>query len=203
MNEDIFSAKEALTFDDLLIIPGYSEYLPSEVDIHARLTDSITLNVPILSAAMDTVTEARMAIAIAREGGIGIIHRNLSPEAQAKEVDTVKRSESGMITNPITLSPSSTLHDAETLMATFHISGVPIVDPQSEKLVGILTNRDIRFTNPEDMDRPVSDFMTSENLITAPINTSLEQAKQILQKYRIEKLPLVGHGRETQGLDHC
>jgi len=200
MNEDIFSAKEALTFDDLLIIPGYSEYLPSEVDIHARLTDSIPLNVPILSAAMDTVTEARMAIAIAREGGIGIIHRNLSPEAQAKEVDTVKRSESGMITNPITLSPSSTLHDAETLMATFHISGVPIVDPQSEKLVGILTNRDIRFTNPEDMDRPVSDFMTSENMITAPINTSLEQAKQILQKYRIEKLPLVDTEGRLKGL---
>lgn len=200
MNEEIFSANESLTFDDLLIVPGYSEYLPSEVDVRARLTNTISLNIPILSAAMDTVTEARLAIALAREGGIGIIHRNLPPEEQAKEVDTVKRSESGMISDPITLPPVSTLQDAENLMANFHISGVPIVDTNTKKLIGILTNRDIRFTQPEDMGRLVTDFMTSENLITAPITTTLEQAKHILQKHRIEKLHLVDGDGKLEGL---
>ena len=150
MNEDLFTAREALTFDDVLIVPGFSQVLPTDTDIRARLTDSIQLNTPLLSAAMDTVTEARLAIALAREGGLGIIHRNLSPEAQAKEVETVKRSESGMIVDPITLPQTATLQEAEEIMSRFHISGVPIVDPQTQRLVGILTNRDIRFTGPED-----------------------------------------------------
>lgn len=191
MNEEIFQSQDSLTFDDLLIVPGYSEILPSEVDIRARLTRTIQLNVPLLSAAMDTVTEARLAIALAREGGIGILHRNMSPEAQAKEVDTVKRSESGMITDPITLPPTATLQEAEDIMANFHISGVPIVDPETGKLVGILTNRDTRFTEPDDYSRPVRDFMTSRNLVTAPVGTSLDDARRILQEHRIEKLPLV------------
>lgn len=200
MNEDIFRVNESLTFDDLLIVPGYSEILPSQVDVRARLTNTISLNVPILSAAMDTVTEARLAIALAREGGIGIIHRNMSPEAQAKEVDMVKRSESGMITDPITLPPTATLADAEKIMASFHISGVPIVDPATEKLVGILTNRDTRFTDPEDFDHPVSEFMTSKNLVTAPVQTTFDEAKQILQEHRIEKLLLVDASGRLQGL---
>jgi len=149
---------------------------------------------------MDTVTEARMAIALAREGGIGIIHRNLSPEAQAREVEVVKRSESGMISDPITLQPTATLQDASDIMARFHISGIPIVEKDSQKLVGILTNRDIRFCEAQDFSRPVSDFMTREGLITAPLGTTLEQAKTILQKYRIEKLPLVDEAGHIQGL---
>jgi IMP dehydrogenase len=176
MNDDIFSADESLTFDDLLIEPGYSETLPSQMDVRARLAGDIWLNVPILSAAMDTVTEARMAIALAREGGIGIIHRNLSPEAQAHEVEVVKRSESGMISDPITLTPDATLQEAETIMANFHISGIPIVDAKSQKLVGIVTNRDIRFTDNKDNTRLVSEFMTREGLVTAPLGTTLEQA---------------------------
>lgn len=195
MNEELFQSYQALTFDDLLLVPGYSEVLPSETDVRARLTREIQLNIPLLSAAMDTVTESRLAIALAREGGIGIVHRNLSPEVQAGEVDKVKRSESGMITNPVTLPPSATLADAEEIMGKFHISGIPIVDG-TRRLVGILTNRDTRFTEPEDMQRPVSDFMTADNLVTGPAGTSLEQAKRILQKHRIEKLPLVdGDGR--------
>lgn len=200
MNEEIFKPNESLTFDDLLVVPGYSDCLPSDVDIRSRLTPTITLNVPILSAAMDTVTEARLAIALAREGGIGIIHRNMSPEAQAKEVDTVKRSESGMITDPITLPPTATLAEAETIMGTFHISGVPVVDPETQKLVGILTNRDTRFAEPEDFQRPVSEFMTSKNLVTAGVHTTLEEAKRILQEHRIEKLPLVDDYGRIKGL---
>ncbi len=200
MNEELFNTHEALTFDDLLIVPGFSECLPSEVDVRARLTRNITLNIPILSAAMDTVTEARLAIALAREGGIGILHRNMSPEAQAKEVDTVKRSEAGMITDPITLPPTASLQDGEDIMANFHISGVPIVDPETNKLVGILTNRDIRFTEPEDYTRPVSTFMTTRNLITAPVDTTLEEARRILQEHRIEKLPLVDGQGQIVGL---
>lgn len=200
MNQELFSSYDALTFDDVLIIPGYSEVLPAEVDIHARLTRSITLNIPILSAAMDTVTGARLAIALAREGGIGIIHRNLSPEQQAKEVDTVKRSESGMITDPITLPPTATLRDAEEIMASFHISGVPIVDPETHRLVGILTNRDTRFAEASDADQPVSQFMTSRSLVTAPIGTSLDEARRILQEHRIEKLPLVDADGRLIGL---
>jgi len=200
MNEELFSSFEHLTFDDLLITPGYSEVLPSQVELRSRLVRDIHLNIPILSAAMDTVTEARMAIALAREGGIGIIHRNLSPEAQAREVEVVKRSESGMISDPITLQPTATLQDASDIMARFHISGIPIVEKDSQKLVGILTNRDIRFCEAQDFSRPVSDFMTREGLITAPLGTTLEQAKTILQKYRIEKLPLVDEAGHIQGL---
>jgi len=200
MNEDIFTTNESLTFDDLLIVPGYSEILPSEVDIRARLTATIQLNIPVVSAAMDTVSEARLAIALAREGGIGIIHRNMAPEAQAKQVDMVKRSESGMITDPITLPPTATLQEAEDIMSGFHISGVPIVDPQSRKLVGILTNRDVRFTEQSDFGRPVSEFMTARNLVTAPQNTTLEESRRILQEHRIEKLPLVDQDGRLTGL---
>jgi len=200
MNEDLFNTYDSLTFDDLLIVPGYSEVLPSQVDVHARLAGSIQLNIPILAAAMDTVTEGRLAIALAREGGIGILHRNLSPEAQAQEVDKVKRSESGMISDPITLPPSATLQEAEDLRAHFHISGIPIVDPESGRLAGILTNRDTRFTRPEDRSRPVKDFMTAENLVTAPPDTTQEQVIEILQKYRIEKLPLVDSEGRLVGL---
>lgn len=200
MNDDLFAAAEALTFDDLLIEPGYSQTLPSEMDVRARLAADIWLNIPVLSAAMDTVTEARMAIALAREGGIGIIHRNLSPEAQAREVEIVKRSESGMISDPITLTPQATLQEAEEIMARFHISGIPVVEKDSRKLVGIVTNRDIRFAEGQDVTRPISDFMTSEGLVTAPLGTTLEQAKSILQQHRIEKLPLVDEHGHLQGL---
>lgn len=200
MNEELFSSTESLTFDDLLLVPGYSEVLPSDVDVRVRLAGKINLNIPIISAAMDTVTESRLAIGLAREGGLGVIHRNMSPEEQAKEVDMVKRSESGMITDPITLPPTSSLQQAEDIMASFHISGVPIVDPDTKKLVGILTNRDIRFTDPVDFGKPVSEFMTSKNLITAPVNTSLDEARRILQEHRIEKLPLVDNDGRLKGL---
>lgn len=200
MNEELFNTFESLTFDDLLLVPAYTEVLPSQTDIRARLAGGIWLNIPILSAAMDTVTEARLAIALAREGGIGIIHRNLPPEAQAHEVESVKRSESGMITDPVTLPPTATLREAEAIMARFHISGLPVVDPATHKLVGILTNRDTRFTEPEDFDHPVSEFMTSEGLVTARLGTTLEGAKSILQKHRIEKLPLVDDEGHLVGL---
>jgi IMP dehydrogenase len=187
---------EALTFDDVLLMPGYSEVLPKEVNLRARLTAKLWLNVPIVSAAMDTVTEARLAIALAREGGIGIIHRNMSAVDQAKEVDKVKRSESGMIVDPITLPPSALLSEAEALMSRYHISGVPITE--EGKLVGILTNRDVRFV--EDLTRPVYEYMTRENLVTAPIGTTLEEAKSILFRHRIEKLPLVDEKGYLKGL---
>ena len=200
MNQNLFEQSDALTFDDVLIEPGYSEVLPSEVDVHSRLTREIQLNIPLVSAAMDTVTDSRLAIALAREGGIGIIHRNLAPAEQAREVEIVKRSESGMISDPITLPPTATLAEAESIMARFHISGLPVVDPKSNKLVGILTNRDTRFTGPEDMSKLVTEFMTSEHLITAKIGTTLEQAKQILKTHRIEKLPLVDDQGFLKGL---
>lgn len=200
MNEALFAQMDSLTFDDVLVEPGFSQVLPAQVDVHAKLTRDIQLNIPLLSAAMDTVTESRLAIALAREGGIGIIHRNLSPEDQAREVEIVKRSESGMISDPITLPPTASLAEASAIMEQFHISGVPIIDPAGEKLVGILTNRDIRFTSPEDLNRPVSDFMTFERLITAELGTTLDQAKSILQKYRIEKLPLVDKAGHLKGL---
>ena len=187
---------EALTFDDVLLVPGYAEVLPSEVDLRTRLHEKLQLNIPVLSAAMDTVTEARLAIALARQGGMGVIHRNLSPEEQAAEVDKVKRSESGMIVDPITLGPDATLAEAEAIMSRYHISGVPITD--NGRLVGILTNRDIRFATR--MDAPVREYMTSEGLITAPVGTSLEEAKAILHKYRIEKLPLVDEHFRLRGL---
>jgi IMP dehydrogenase len=200
MNEELFSTINALTFDDVLVVPGYSELLPSQVDIRARLVKDIYLNAPLLSAAMDTVTEGRLAIALARAGGIGIVHRNMSPEDQAAEVDKVKRSEAGMITDPVCLPPTATLQQAEQLMAHYHISGIPIVVEPGRKLIGILTNRDFRFASAEDFHRPVSDFMTSQNLVTAPEDTTIEQACQILHKHRIEKLPLVDQEGQLKGL---
>lgn len=200
MNENLFNQLDSLTFDDVLVEPGFSQVLPAQVDVHARLTRGIVLNIPLLSAAMDTVTESRLAIAMAREGGIGIIHRNLSVEDQAREVEIVKRSESGMISDPITLPPTALLAEASAIMERFHISGVPIIDPITEKLVGILTNRDIRFIEAEDLQKPVSDFMTHEGLVTAELGTTLEQAKAILQRYRIEKLPLVDKDGHLKGL---
>ncbi len=199
MNQELFTANDALTFDDLLVVPGYTEVLPDQTDVSARLTPSISLKIPILSAAMDTVTEARLAIALAREGGLGIIHRNLPPQDQANEVDKVKRSQSGMIVEPITLPPEAPLRQAEAIMSTYHISGVPITHPDG-RLVGILTNRDIRFVEPADYEQPVSKFMTGEGLVTAPVGITLEDAKRLLQKHRIEKLPLVDHSGVIKGL---
>lgn len=189
--------REALTFDDVLLVPGRSEVLPADVDLSCRLARDIRLKIPLLSAAMDTVTEAPMAIALARQGGLGVIHRNLSIPAQAAEVDKVKRSESGMIVDPITLGPEATLAEAEALMSRYHISGVPITDGDG-RLVGILTNRDIRFAR--DHSRPVREFMTSQGLITAPIGTTLEDAAAILHQHRIEKLPLVDSAGRLKGL---
>jgi IMP dehydrogenase len=187
---------EGFTFDDVLLAPGRSSVLPAEADLSTQLTARIRLQVPVLSAAMDTVTEARMAIALAREGGLGIIHRNCPIEAQAGDVDKVKRSESGMIVDPITLGATATLAQAKEIMANYHISGVPITD--GAKLVGILTNRDIRFA--EDDGKPVSEYMTSDGLIVAPLGTTLEEAQAILQEHRIEKLPLVDEKRQLKGL---
>ena len=198
-NDQLFDRFEALTFDDVVVVPGYSNVLPDSVDTTARFAADIELAVPLVSAAMDKVTEARMAIAIAREGGIGTIHRNLSIADQAAEVQKVKRSQSGMITDPVTLHAEATLHDAEALMNRFRFSGVPIID-DAGRLVGILTNRDIRFCEPADFDRPVRDFMTSDGLVTAEVGTTLEQAKQMLQRYRIEKLPLVDADGFLRGL---
>lgn len=200
MNEDLFSQGLALTFDDVLIVPGYSEVLPAQVDIGAGLTRDIRLKIPLLSAAMDTVTESALAIALARMGGIGIIHRNMSPERQAAEVDRVKRSESGMITDPVCLEENASLSEARALMEKFRISGIPIVEGESRKLVGILTNRDIRFCDHGDDAKPVRDFMTREGLVTARAGTTFEEAKAILQKRRIEKLPLTDDAGRLIGL---
>jgi IMP dehydrogenase len=200
MNEELFDRFDSLTFDDVLIVPGYTEVLPNETDVRIQLTKQICLNIPILSAAMDTVTEARLAIALAREGGMGIIHRNMPPDAQAAEVEKVKRSQSGMIVEPISLAPDAPLSKAEEIMSTYHISGVPITDEKG-KLVGILTNRDIRFVESEDYNLPVSQFMTGDSkLITAKVGISAKEAKDILQKYRIEKLPLVDENGMLKGL---
>lgn len=187
----------ALTFDDVLLLPARSAVHPAEVDVSSRLTRDIVLRVPILSAAMDTVTEARMAIAMAQHGGIGVIHRNMSIDRQAEEVDMVKRSESGMIVDPVTIRPDQLVREALALMARYRISGLPVVDEQGQ-LKGILTNRDLRFCTDE--DRPISDFMTKENLITAPVGTTLEQAKAILHKHRIEKLLVVDSEGNLKGL---
>ncbi|MHB1295644.1 MAG: IMP dehydrogenase [Anaerolineae bacterium] len=187
---------EGLTFDDVLLVPGRSAVLPAAVDLSTRLTSSIRLNIPVLSAAMDTVTESRMAIALAREGGLGIIHRNNTIEEQAIEVDKTKRSESGMIVDPITLPPTATLAQAKDIMGNYHISGVPITE--GPKLVGILTNRDIRFAT--DNTKLVSEYMTSRNLIVAPLGTTLDEALAILQQHRIEKLPLVDEEFHLKGL---
>ncbi len=197
--DTFFDRFEALTFDDVVIVPGYSEVLPDSVDTASTFARDIRLAIPLVSAAMDKVTEAPMAVAMAREGGIGVIHRNLSIEDQADEVQKVKRSQSGMITDPVTLPPTATLHEAETLMNRFKFSGVPITAPDGF-LLGILTNRDIRFCEGNDFDRPVTDFMTSEGLVTSIIGTSLDDARAILQKHRIEKLPLVDDAGKLIGL---
>jgi IMP dehydrogenase len=188
---------EALTFDDVMLVPLASEILPSEVDVRSRITRNVSLNIPIVSAAMDTVTESGLAIALAREGGIGIIHKNMPVDRQAMEVDRVKRSESGMISNPFTLGPEASVAEALELMAKFKISGVPITD-KAGKLVGILTNRDLRFI--ERTDIPIKEVMTTKNLITVPVGTTLEDAKRVLHKNRIEKLPVVGDDFELRGL---
>jgi IMP dehydrogenase/GMP reductase len=180
--------KEGLTFDDVLLVPAESRVLPNEVSTATHLTRGITIEIPIVSAAMDTVTEARLAIALAREGGMGIIHRNLSIDAQMAEVDKVKRSESGMIVEPVTLPRNALVSDALDLMATYHISGVPITD-ETGTLVGILTNRDLRFA--PDASQPVSALMTSRDLVTAPLGTTLAEAEAILHRHKIEKLPVV------------
>ena len=188
---------EALTFEDVLLVPGLSEVHPKDVDVSTRFTRSIEVNIPLVSAAMDTVTESELAIALAREGGIGIIHKNLSIAQQAEEVDKVKRSESGMIMNPITLQPDVPLGEALALMQKYRISGVPITKPDGT-LVGILTNRDVRFA--ENVAAPVSHFMTAENLITVPVGTTLEGARSILLEHKIEKLPVVDDERRLKGL---
>jgi IMP dehydrogenase len=189
--------KEGLTFDDVLLVPRGSEVLPKEVNLGTRLSDKVKLNIPLISAGMDTVTEAVLAIAIAREGGIGIIHKNMTIEQQAEEVDRVKRSESGVITNPFSLTAEHLVSDAEQVMGKFRISGVPIVDADN-KLVGILTNRDLRFVH--DYSIKISSVMTHDNLVTAPVGTTLEQAEGILQKHKIEKLPLVDENNVLKGL---
>ena len=189
--------KEGLTFDDVLLVPAESNVVPKEVSTRSKLTDDIYLNTPIISAGMDTVTEGDMAIAMAREGGLGVIHKNMPIEVQAAEVDRVKRSESGVIVDPFFLTPDALIEEAEALMSKYHISGVPIVD-ENEKLLGILTNRDLRFV--EDYKRPVSEVMTDEELVTAPVGTDLEGAKAQLRKHKIEKLPIVDDQGILRGL---
>ncbi|MBZ4664245.1 MAG: guaB [Caloramator sp.] len=188
--------KQAYTFDDVLLVPQKSDVLPKDVEVSTYLTKKIKLNIPLMSAGMDTVTESKMAIAMAREGGIGIIHKNMSIEEQALEVDKVKRSEHGVITDPFFLSPEHTIEDANRLMARYRISGVPIVE--GGRLVGIITNRDIRFE--KDYSRRISEVMTKDNLITAPVGTSLKEAGEILRRHKIEKLPLIDENYALKGL---
>ena len=188
--------KQGLTFDDVLLVPAESDVLPADIDLHTRLTRKITLNIPLMSAAMDTVTESRMAIAIAREGGLGVIHKNMSIGAQAEQVDMVKRSENGVITNPFWLAPGHTLAEADELMAKYRISGVPICD--NGKLIGIITNRDMKFE--VDMSQLIDNVMTKENLVTAKEGITLEEAKEILRRHKIEKLPLVDDDFRLKGL---
>ena len=188
---------EGLTFDDVLLVPAESDILPADVDLSTNLTKKVKLNVPIMSAAMDTVTEYRMAIAIAREGGIGVIHKNMAIDVQAEQVDLVKRSENGVITNPFFLHPENTLGDADSLMGKFRISGVPIVD-ENGTLIGIITNRDMKFET--DMTRPIDEIMTKKDLVTGLVGTTLDEAKAILQQHRIEKLPIVDEDFKLKGL---
>lgn len=195
-NTDKFRG-QGYTFDDVLLVPSYSEVLPREVDISSQLTRSIRLNVPIVSAAMDTITENKMAIAIARQGGIGIIHKNMTIDQQAEQVRSVKRSESGMIVDPVTLHAEARVFQALELMHRFKIGGIPVIDRENH-LIGILTNRDLRFET--NTDRPVSELMTSANLVTAPVGTTLEQARSILQRHKIEKLPVVDEDNKLVGL---
>ena len=199
MEKERFLNFEGLTFDDILLVPEKSAILPKEVDVSTKFSRNIDINIPLVSAAMDTVTESRLAIAIAREGGIGIIHKNMSIGEQAEEVDKVKRSESGVIVDPISLSPEKSVREAIELMAKYHISGIPIVNKE-KRLVGILTNRDIRFLEEEDKRLKIAEIMTKENLITAPLGTTLEEAKKILHKNRIEKLPIVNKNFILKGL---
>ena len=189
----VIRPKPGLTFDDVLLVPRYSAVHPREVSTVSRFTRTISLNIPLVSAAMDTVTEADMAIAMARAGGIGVLHKNMTPERQAAEVDRVKRSESGMILNPITLGPDRPLREAYALMRRFKISGVPIVDGQG-RLIGIITNRDLQFER--NLDQPIREAMTKDKLVTAPVGTSLDDAERILAQHRIEKLPVV----DAQGI---
>ena len=195
MREDKFG-KQGLTFDDVLLIPAHSDVLPRDVDVRTHLTQNVTLNIPIMSAGMDTVTEAEMAIAMAREGGIGVIHKNMSIDEQAREVKLVKRSEHGIIVDPIYLAPDNTLSDADELMNKYHISGVPITE--GRKLVGIITNRDLKFET--DFSKKIKECMTSEGLITAKEGITLEDAKKILAKSRKEKLPIVDDDFNLKGL---
>ena len=198
-DQTIFDRFEGLTFDDVVLVPGYSEVLPQMVDTSTVFARDIHLTLPLVSAAMDRVTAARLAIAMARHGGIGVLHRNMTISEQVQEVRKVKRSQSGMITDPVTLRPSAALQDAEDLMSRYSISGVPITDDDG-RLVGILTNRDIRFCNAQDYSRPVAEFMTSDRLVTALEGTSLDEAKILLQKHRIEKLPLVDPDNKLRGV---
>ncbi|MBP1721898.1 MAG: guaB, partial [Deltaproteobacteria bacterium] len=194
MSDDVPIA--GLTFDDVLLIPRYSSVIPRDIDVATRLTPTIELKIPLVSAAMDTVTESQTAISMAREGGMGIIHKNLPVPAQAAEVDKVKKSESGIVADPVTMHPDQRLFEALEIMAQYHISGVPVV--KDSKLVGILTNRDLRFES--NLNQPVSEVMTKDNLITAPVGTSLEQAKMLLHKNRIEKLLVVDAHNNLKGL---
>ncbi len=197
MTEQEKFGRDGLTFDDVLLVPRASSVLPREVDVTTRLSRNIRLNIPVISSPMDTVTESRMAIAMAREGGIGVIHKNLSAEQQASEVDKVKRSEHGVIIDPFFLGPDSLVSEALAMMARYRISGVPIVR-EGGYLVGILTNRDLRFETR--FERPVREVMTHENLVTAPEGTTLEEAKAVLARYRVEKLPLVDAAGRLRGL---
>src|SRR4051812_30565358 len=192
-----FEPRLALTFDDISLVPGLSEVHPNQVELRTQVCRGIEMNIPILSAAMDTVTESRLAIALAQEGGIGIVHKNLSIEAQAEEVDRVKRSESGMIVDPVTMRPDQSIREALAVMARYKISGVPVTSEEGH-LVGILTNRDLRFE--DDLDCRIGDLMTQENLITVPEGTTLEQAKASLHKHRIEKLLVVDVQGNLKGL---
>ena len=187
---------EALTFDDVLLVPAYSDVVPSQVSTQVQLTKRMTLAIPLMSAAMDTVTESRLAIAIAQQGGLGVVHRNLTIDQQAGEIDKVKRSESGMIVDPVTIEPERPISDALEVMRRFKISGVPVT--KKGKLVGILTNRDLRFVSRTDI--PISEVMTKTNLITVPVGTTLEQAEQILHQHRVEKLLVVNDAYELKGL---
>src|SRR3989440_12840926 len=191
-----FPVPEALTFDDVLLLPGRSDVIPAQADTRTQLSRNIALNIPVISAAMDTVTESRLAIAMAQQGGLGVMHRNLSIEEQASEVDKVKRSESGMIVDPVTMSPDDKISDALEVMRKFKISGVPIT--KNKKLVGILTNRDLRFETRTDI--PISKVMTKDNLITVPVGTTLEEAESILHTHRVEKLLVVDKNYVLKGL---
>ena len=198
-NWDTKFLKKGFTFDDVLLIPAESHVLPNDADLTTKLADNLTLNIPIITAAMDTVTESQMAIAIARAGGLGVIHKNMSIAQQADEVRKVKRSENGVIIDPFFLTPEHTIAEADELMGRYRISGVPVVETlENRKLVGILTNRDLRFIS--DFNQPISNHMTSENLVTAPVGTDLETAERILQEHRIEKLPLVDEDGRLSGL---